>query len=94
VKVERRAVYNQHMITNLLGLPGPGSLRVEWNTTTNGECQVILVDGTAEWEKRMHMIVSGPSAQFESFEGLDHNHEYTVTIQDSDERKDVSVTTV
>ena len=81
------------MITNLLGLPGPGSLRVEWNTTSNGACQVILVDGTTEWEKRMHMIVPGAPTQSESFEGLDRNHQYTVTIQDTDERKDVSVIT-
>lgn len=81
------------MITNLLGLPGPGSLRVEWNTNSNKACQVILVDGTRELEKRPHVFVAGPSAQFESFEGLDHNHRYTITIQDSDDLKDLDVTT-
>ncbi|MBO0880174.1 MAG: hypothetical protein J2P17_07425 [Mycobacterium sp.] len=82
------------MITNLLGLPGPGSIRVEWNTTnTNSACQVIVVDGATEWEKRMHMIVPGPSAQVESFEGLDRHHQYTIVIQDPDETKDLNITT-
>ena len=81
------------MITNLLGLPGPGSFRVEWKTSTNKACQVILVDGTTELEKRPHVFVPGSSAQFESFEGLDHNHRYTVSIQDTEETRDLDVTT-
>ena len=81
------------MITNLLGLPSAGSVRVEWKTTTNKDCQVMLVDGSAELERRRHVFVPGASAQVESFEGLDHHHRYTVMIEDSDERKDVDVTT-
>ena len=82
------------MITNLLGLPGPGRIRVEWNTsTTSKACQVILVDGSAELERRPHVFVAGPSAQVESFEGLDRNHHYTVMIEGTDDQQDLEVTT-
>jgi len=81
------------MIRNLLGLPGPGSFRVEWETTTQKACEVILVDGTTELETRPHVFVPGASSQFESFEGLDHHHRYTVRIQDTEDRQDLDVTT-